>query len=156
MAGEFPDKAAPNRARVIRSHVSGRQETIVVDLNDVVKRGPRDKDLPLIANGVVVVAESYFRAVVPCTPGMGFAQAQSVVRRPVLRVSRNGSVQRVPGRVWDLLILARLVALVLLARAGAAAPVEGYRIGPSDILKGRIVGAVLNRFDASAQRYSRR
>jgi polysaccharide export outer membrane protein len=60
MAGGFTEKAAPNRTKVIRTHPDGRQETIVVDLNDVVKRSRTDKDLPLIANDVVVVPESFF------------------------------------------------------------------------------------------------
>jgi polysaccharide export outer membrane protein len=60
MAGGFTDKAAPNRTKIIRTHVNGRQETIVVDLNEVVKRGRIEKDLPLIANDVLVVPESYF------------------------------------------------------------------------------------------------
>jgi protein involved in polysaccharide export with SLBB domain len=60
MAGGFTDKAAPNRTKVIRTHHDGRQETIVLDLNDVIKRGRKDKDLSLIANDVLVVPESYF------------------------------------------------------------------------------------------------
>jgi polysaccharide biosynthesis/export protein len=60
MAGGFTDKAAPNRTKIIRTHVNGRQETIVVDLNDVVKRGRMEKDLPLMANDVLVIPESYF------------------------------------------------------------------------------------------------
>ncbi len=60
MAGGFTDKAAPNRTKVIRTHSDGRQETIVVDLNDVIKRGRKEKDLPLLANDVLVVPESFF------------------------------------------------------------------------------------------------
>jgi polysaccharide export outer membrane protein len=60
MAGGFTDKAAPNRTKVIRTHSDGRQETIVVDLNDVVKRGRKERDVPLIANDVIVVPESFF------------------------------------------------------------------------------------------------
>jgi len=60
MAGGFTDKAAPNRTKIIRTHLDGRQETIVVDLNEVVKRGRNDKDPPLITNDVVVAPESYF------------------------------------------------------------------------------------------------
>jgi protein involved in polysaccharide export with SLBB domain len=60
MAGGFTDKAAPNRTKVIRTHPDGRQETIVVDLNEVVKRGRKEKDLPLISGDVVVVPESFF------------------------------------------------------------------------------------------------
>jgi polysaccharide export outer membrane protein len=60
MAGGFTDKAAPNRTKVIRALPDGRQETIVVDLNEVIKRGRKEKDLPLAANDVIVVPESYF------------------------------------------------------------------------------------------------
>jgi polysaccharide biosynthesis/export protein len=60
MAGGFTDKAAPNRTKIIRTHPDGRQETLVVDLNEVVKRGRKDQDPPLIANDVLVVPESYF------------------------------------------------------------------------------------------------
>jgi polysaccharide export outer membrane protein len=60
LAGGFTDKAAPNRTKIIRTHRDGRQETIVVDLNDVIKRGRKEKDIPLTANDVIVVPESYF------------------------------------------------------------------------------------------------
>jgi polysaccharide export outer membrane protein len=60
LAGGFTEKAAPNRTRVIRNHKDGRKETIVVDLNDVIKRGRKDRDLTLTPNDVVVVPESYF------------------------------------------------------------------------------------------------
>jgi hypothetical protein len=45
---------------VIRTHPDGRQETFVIDLNDVIKRGRGEKDLPLVNNDVVVVPESFF------------------------------------------------------------------------------------------------
>ena len=60
LAGGFTDKAAPNRTRVIRNHKDGRQESIVIDLNDVMKRGRKEKDVPLTPNDVIVVPESYF------------------------------------------------------------------------------------------------
>jgi polysaccharide export outer membrane protein len=60
LAGGFTDKAAPNRTKVIRTHRDGRQETFIVDLNDVLKRGRKDKDIPLLENDVVVVPESFF------------------------------------------------------------------------------------------------
>jgi polysaccharide export outer membrane protein len=60
LAGGFTDKAAPNRTRVIRTHRDGRQETLQVDLNEVLKRGRKDRDIPLSANDVVVVPESFF------------------------------------------------------------------------------------------------
>jgi protein involved in polysaccharide export with SLBB domain len=60
MAGGFTERAAPNRTKIIRTHADGQQETIVVDLNEVIKRGRKEKDPPLIANDVLVVPESFF------------------------------------------------------------------------------------------------
>lgn len=60
LAGGFTDKAAPGRVRVIRSTGTGQQETISVDMNDVIKRGQREKAIPLRENDVVVVPESFF------------------------------------------------------------------------------------------------
>jgi len=60
LAGGFTDKAAPNRTKIIRTRKDGRQETLVVDLNEVIKRGRKDKDVPLTANDVIVVPESFF------------------------------------------------------------------------------------------------
>jgi polysaccharide export outer membrane protein len=60
MAGGFTEKAAPNRTKVIRTFPDGRQETFVIDLNEVIKRGRKEKDVPLAANDVVVVPESFF------------------------------------------------------------------------------------------------
>jgi polysaccharide export outer membrane protein len=60
MAGGFTEKAAPNRTKVIRTHADGRQETIVINLNEVVKHGRKEKDLALIANDVLVIPESFF------------------------------------------------------------------------------------------------
>jgi polysaccharide export outer membrane protein len=60
MAGGFTDRAAPNRTKIIRTHPDGRQETLQVDLNDVIKRGRKEKDVPLAANDVIVVPESFF------------------------------------------------------------------------------------------------
>ncbi len=60
LAGGFTDKAAPNRTKIIRTHKDGRQETLVVDLNEVMKRGRKDKDVTLTANDVIVVPESFF------------------------------------------------------------------------------------------------
>lgn len=60
LAGGFTEKAAPNRTKIIRTRQDGRQETLAVDLNDVLKRGRKDKDVPLAANDVIVVPESFF------------------------------------------------------------------------------------------------
>ena len=57
-----------------------------------------------------------------------------------MQINRNSSFERVPGRVWDVLILAGLLALILLARLGATAPAEGYRIGPGDVVKITVYG----------------
>ena len=59
LAGGFTDKASPGRVRVIRSTPEG-QQTISVDINDVIKRGQREKAIPLRENDVVVVPESFF------------------------------------------------------------------------------------------------
>ena len=59
LAGGFTDKAAPGRVRVIRSMKDG-QKVISVDMNDVIKRGQREKAIPLLENDVVVVPESFF------------------------------------------------------------------------------------------------
>jgi polysaccharide export outer membrane protein len=60
LAGGFTDKAAPNRTRIMRTHKDGRQETLAVDLNEVIKRGRKDRDVPLMTNDVIVVPESFF------------------------------------------------------------------------------------------------
>src|SRR5260370_4529041 len=52
LAGGFTDKAAPGRVRVIRS-TGGGQQVISVDMNDVIKRGQREKVLPLNQHDVI-------------------------------------------------------------------------------------------------------
>jgi polysaccharide export outer membrane protein len=59
IAGGFTDKAAPGRTRVIRTTDKG-QQTIAVDMNDVIRRGQREKAIRLLENDVVVVPESFF------------------------------------------------------------------------------------------------
>ena len=59
IAGGFTDKAAPSRARVIRSTPTG-QQVFDVDMNEILKRGQRAKAMPLQENDVVVVPESFF------------------------------------------------------------------------------------------------
>lgn len=59
IAGGFTDKAAPGRTRIIRSTPTG-QETINVDMNEIIKRGRREKSIPLKENDVIVVPEAYF------------------------------------------------------------------------------------------------
>jgi polysaccharide export outer membrane protein len=58
-AGGFTDKASPGRTRVIRTTAAG-QQIIGVDMNDVIKRGQRDKAIPLQESDVVVVPQSFF------------------------------------------------------------------------------------------------
>jgi polysaccharide export outer membrane protein len=59
IAGGFTDKAAPGRTRVIRTTERG-QQTINVDMNDIIRRGQRDKAIRLLENDVIVVPESFF------------------------------------------------------------------------------------------------
>lgn len=59
LAGGFTDKAAPGRAKIIRNTAKG-EETIHVNLNDVIKHGKRDKALAIHENDVIVVPESFF------------------------------------------------------------------------------------------------
>ena len=59
IAGGFTDKAAPGRTRITRSGPGG-QQTITVDMNDIIKRGQREKAILLQENDVVVVPESFF------------------------------------------------------------------------------------------------
>ena len=59
IAGGFTDKASPARTRVIRMSATG-QQVLEIDMNDVIKRGRRDKAVRLQANDVVVVPESFF------------------------------------------------------------------------------------------------
>lgn len=59
IAGGFTDKAAPGRTRILRNSPSG-QEVLYVDMNDVMKRGQREKAVILRENDVVVVPESFF------------------------------------------------------------------------------------------------
>ena len=47
LAGGFTERAAPNRTKIIRTHRDGRQETFVVDLNDVHQAGPEGPRHPL-------------------------------------------------------------------------------------------------------------
>jgi polysaccharide export outer membrane protein len=59
IAGGFTERAAPGRVRVIRNSATG-QHTLEVDMNEVIKRGKREKAVALQENDVVVVPESFF------------------------------------------------------------------------------------------------
>ena len=48
------------RTRVIRMASNGGQQVLDVDMNEVIKRGRREKAIRLQANDVVVVPESFF------------------------------------------------------------------------------------------------
>jgi protein involved in polysaccharide export with SLBB domain len=78
MAGGFADKAAPNWTKIIRTDPDGRQKTLVVDLNEVLKRGRKDKDLPRIAGDVVGRPRELLLARTPscAPPGIGTAIAR--------------------------------------------------------------------------------
>ena len=54
IAGGFTNWASPARTRVIRVGAAG-QQVLEVDMNDIIKRGHRDKAVRLQANDVVVV-----------------------------------------------------------------------------------------------------
>jgi hypothetical protein len=70
-AGGFTERAASNRTEVIRIHVDGRQETIVIDLNEVVSAVARNDNLLFIANEVLVVPQLLL---VACAPGTVLAE----------------------------------------------------------------------------------
>ncbi len=90
MAGGFTDKAAPNRTKIIRTHPDGRQATLLVDLNEVLKRGRKDKDLPLIAGDVVVVPKRFFQP--KFLPGPSWGWAQQLLAHIRILVSISGSL----------------------------------------------------------------
>jgi polysaccharide biosynthesis/export protein len=59
IAGGFTEKASPSRTRVIRVGATA-QQVLEIDMNDIIKRGQREKAVRLQANDVVVVPESFF------------------------------------------------------------------------------------------------
>lgn len=54
LAGGFTDWAAPAKIHIIRGTAQGQQE-IRINMNEIVKRGQREKAIPLQENDVVVV-----------------------------------------------------------------------------------------------------
>lgn len=58
-AGGFTEKASPGRTRVMRNTPKGRQ-VIQVDMNDVIKRGQREKAVSIMVDDVIIVPESFF------------------------------------------------------------------------------------------------
>jgi polysaccharide export outer membrane protein len=58
-AGGFTDKASPGRTRVMRHTPKGRQ-VIQIDMNDVIKKGQREKAILIREDDVIIVPESFF------------------------------------------------------------------------------------------------
>lgn len=59
LAGGFTQYAAANRTRVIRSR-EGENQTFVVEVAAITKRGEKSKDIRLEPNDVIFVPESFF------------------------------------------------------------------------------------------------
>jgi polysaccharide export outer membrane protein len=59
IAGGLTDKAAPGRTRIIRTTSKG-QEVLYVDVNEILKKGQRERGVLVLENDVVVVPESFF------------------------------------------------------------------------------------------------
>lgn len=59
MAGGFSEHAAVNQTRIVRIQ-NGKEETMTVKANDIIKKGDKSKDVPVYANDVVFVPESFF------------------------------------------------------------------------------------------------
>ena len=59
IAGGFTPKAAPGRTRVIRRTAEGTQD-MVVDMNEIIRRGTREKAIRILEHDVIVVPESFF------------------------------------------------------------------------------------------------
>ena len=59
IAGGFTPKAAPGRTRVIRRTAEGTQD-MVVDMNEIIRKGTREKAIRILEHDVIVVPESFF------------------------------------------------------------------------------------------------
>ena len=59
MAGGFTRIASPKGVKVVRV-IDGKEQTRRLNLNDVIKRGDKSKDLPLKPGDIIVVSESFF------------------------------------------------------------------------------------------------
>jgi polysaccharide export outer membrane protein len=59
IAGGLTDKAAAGRTRIIRTTSKG-QEILYVDVNEILKKGQRDRSVVVLENDVIVVPESFF------------------------------------------------------------------------------------------------
>ena len=59
MAGGFTKFAAAGRTKVIRVR-EGKEETIVIDMNEITKKGDRRDDIHLQPDDMIIVPESFF------------------------------------------------------------------------------------------------
>ncbi len=59
-ASGFTKIAAPEKTKIIRVNNKGVQETIIVDLEDVMKRGQKSKDIKLKPEDVIIVPQGIF------------------------------------------------------------------------------------------------
>jgi polysaccharide export outer membrane protein len=59
MAGGLTRIASPRGVKIVRV-IKGEEQTFKLNLNDIIKRGDKSKDLPLQAGDIIVVPESFF------------------------------------------------------------------------------------------------
>lgn len=59
MAGGFKEGAAHNGTKVIRKE-DGKEVTIPVKVSDIMNKGAKDKDVPVLPGDIIVVPESFF------------------------------------------------------------------------------------------------
>ena len=59
IAGGFTAKAAPGRTRVIRRSAEGARD-MVVDMNEILRKGTADRAIRILEHDVIVVPESFF------------------------------------------------------------------------------------------------
>ncbi|MCX5686371.1 MAG: polysaccharide export protein, partial [Candidatus Omnitrophica bacterium] len=59
MAGGFTKDADLNKVKVMRVE-EGRRNTIFVNIKDITEKDQKDKDIPLQADDIVFVPESFF------------------------------------------------------------------------------------------------
>lgn len=59
LAGGFTPIAAPDRTKVIRA-IDGRNQSFVIEVSAITKRGEKQKDIPLEPSDVVYVPQSFF------------------------------------------------------------------------------------------------
>ena len=59
MAGSFTRIAAPKKTKIVRTE-NGIEKTIIVNVDDITKRGRKDKDILLKPGDIIMVPESFF------------------------------------------------------------------------------------------------